>query len=246
MNAEPTVSPAAAGPGTAVAPGAAATVWTLIGVTLTRLRRGKALWIGLLFAALPIITAAIMASYRVTPTHDDAFFLILQLLLGLLVAMFVASSIGEEIEARTGTYLWSRPIARWAVLAGKLCALAPVVIALIVAAWYASILVWTSAGPTAISCLALVAGGAAACLVAAGISTLVPRHAMALTIGYLLVDNFVAAMPFSLRELAIAHQISALAGLADDAAIATPLIALAAIAGVWTAIGLRRIRRLEV
>ena len=78
------------------------------------------------------------------------------------------------------------------------------------------------------------------------ISTVVPRHAMALTIGYLLVDNFVAVMPASLRELALAHQIAALAGLADDAAIATPLIALAAIAGVWTAVGLYRIRRIEV
>jgi ABC-type transport system involved in multi-copper enzyme maturation permease subunit len=221
-------------------------VWTLIGVTWTRLRRGKALWIGVLFAALPIITAAIMASYHVAPTHDGGFFLVLQLLLALLVAMFVASSIGEEVEARTGTYLWSRPIARWAVLAGKLCALTPIVIALIVAAWVVAILIWTAAWPSAISCLALVIGGAAACLVAAGISTLVPRHAMALTIGYLLVDNFIAAMPFSLRELAIAHQISALAGQADDAAIATPVIALIAIAGVWTAIGLQRIRRLEV
>ncbi len=69
---------------------------------------------------------------------------------------------------------------------------------------------------------------------------------MALTIGYLLVDNFVGVMPFSLQELALAHQMSALAGLTDDAAIATPLIALAAIAGVWTAIGLYRIRRIEV
>jgi ABC-type transport system involved in multi-copper enzyme maturation permease subunit len=221
-------------------------VWTLIGVTLTRLGRGKALWIGVMFAALPVITAAILASYHVAPTHDDAFFLVLQLLLGLLVAMFVASSIGEEIEARTGTYLWSRPIARWAVLAGKLCALTPIVVGLIVAAWSASIMVWTQAAPAAISYLALVVGGAAACLVAAGISTLVPRHAMALTIGYLLVDNFVAAMPFSLRELAVAHQISALAGLTDDAGVVTPLIALVAIAGVWTAIGLRRIRSLEV
>jgi hypothetical protein len=39
---------------------------------------------------------------------------------------------------------------------------------------------------------------------------------------------------------------SALAGKADDAAIAAPLIALVAIGAVWAAIGLARIRRLEV
>lgn len=227
-------------------PGRWATIATLVGVTLTRLRRGKALWIGALFAALPVVTAAILRAYRVSADHPGPFFLIVQLLLGLLVAMFVASSIGEEIEARTGTYLWSRPIARWAVLAGKLLALTPIVAALVVAGWYAALAIWSPAGPTAVSCVALAAGAVATCLVSAGISTLVPRHAMALTIGYLLVDNFVAVMPFSLQELALAHQMSALAGLADDAAIVTPLIALAAIAAVWTAVGLYRIRRIEV
>jgi ABC-type transport system involved in multi-copper enzyme maturation permease subunit len=169
-----------------------------------------------------------------------------RLILALLSAMLVASSIGEDVEDRTGTYLWSRPIARWAVMVGKLCALAPIVIGFAVASWYATILVWTDAGPSAISCLGLAAGAATACVVAAGISTVVPRHAMALTIGYMLIDNFIAAWPFSLRELMIAHQTTALAGLSDDAAIATPLIALAAIAAVWAVVGLVRIRRLEV
>jgi ABC-type transport system involved in multi-copper enzyme maturation permease subunit len=217
----------------------------MVGVTLKRLGRGKALWIGVLVAGLPIVFAAIMHGLHVRPFANDMF-VVWRLILALLSAMFVASSIGEEVEDRTLTYLWSRPIARWAVPAGKLCALVPIVIALVVASWIAATRAWTEELPTLISCVGLAAGGLVACVIAAGISTLVPRHAMALTIGYLLVDNFLAAWPFSLRELTLAHQTSALAGLTDDAAVATPVIALAAIAGVWTAIGVARIRRLEV
>jgi ABC-type transport system involved in multi-copper enzyme maturation permease subunit len=246
MNAAPTGNSATAPRDAGAVPGNAATMWTLAGVTLARLGRGKALWIGVLLAALPIPFASFMRSYHVALSHDDAFFVIWRLLLALLSAMFVASSIGEEMENRTGTYLWSRPIARWTVLAGKLCALVPIVLALIVASWYASIEVWTAAGPAAVSCLALAVAGAAACIAAAGVATLVPKYAMALTIGYLLLDNFIAALPFSVRELTIAHQTSALAGLADDAAVATPLIGLVAIAGVWGVVGFLRIRRLEV
>jgi ABC-type transport system involved in multi-copper enzyme maturation permease subunit len=240
-----TASPATGRGGTGAVPAPLSTVWTLIGVTWARLRRGKALWIAVLVSAIPIAFAVVMHGLHVTPFHNEMF-LVWRLLLALLSAMFVASSIGEEVEDRTSTYLWSRPIARWAVVTGKLCALAPIVVVLVVASWYAATRAWTAAPPTSISCLALAAGGVVTCVIAAGISTVVPRHAMALTIGYLLVDNFIGAWPFSLRELTVAHQTSALAGLADDAAVATPLIAMIAIAGVWAAIGLLRIRRLEV
>src|SRR5262249_18729219 len=111
-------------------------VWTLAAITLKRLGRGKALWIGALSAALPPVFGIAFSATRLhahggTRAPDDLFSITVGLL-AMLPAMFVGSSIGEEIEERTSTYLWSRPIARWAVLAGKLCALTPIVIALIV------------------------------------------------------------------------------------------------------------------
>ena len=221
------------------------TVWTLAGITLTRLTRGKALWIGGLFAALPVIYATGVHSRHIAPAPDDLF-KISQLLLALLPAMYVGASIGEEIEDRTSTYLWSRPISRGAVLAGKLCALVPIVIALIVGGWFAGILIWTGAAPSATSCVALAAGSIATSLVAAGIATVVPKHGMALTIGYLLVDLFIGALPFSLSALSITNQANVLANLGSSPReIATPLIAMAVIAGLWGAIGVGRIRRLE-
>ncbi|HEX2686450.1 MAG TPA: ABC transporter permease [Kofleriaceae bacterium] len=226
-------------------PSTLSTVLALAGITITRLGRGKALWIGVLIAALPVAYAIGVHARHVSPHPDDAFTFSL-LVLGLLPAMFVGASIGEEIEDRTSTYLWSRPIARWAVLAGKLCALAPIVIGLLVGGWVAAIWVWTQAAPSLTSCLALAAGCVAGSLIAAGIASVVPKHGMALTIGYMLVDAFIGALPFSLSELSISHQTRVLANLFDaQPALATPLIAMTAVAGGWSVIGFLRIRRLE-
>jgi ABC-type transport system involved in multi-copper enzyme maturation permease subunit len=221
------------------------TLWTLAGVTLRRLVRGKALWIGVLLAALPSIYAVIVRGRHAAASPDDLFKLSM-LLLALLPAMFVGASVGEEFEDRTTTYLWSRPIARWAVLAGKLCVLAPIVIALLVAGWTAGIVIWTKDAPSLTSCLALIAGGLATSLIAAAIATVVPKHGMAFTIGYLLVDAFIGALPFSLNTLSITHQTDVLANLGGPPLmIAAPLIAMAVVSGLWGVVGLLRIRRIE-
>jgi ABC-type transport system involved in multi-copper enzyme maturation permease subunit len=166
--------------------------------------------------------------------------------LALLPAMFVAASIGEELEQRTSTYLWSRPIARWAVLAGKLCALAPIVTALTVASWFVAAWIGSGAAPPVPSSIALAVGSIAVCLVAAGIAVVVPRYGMALTIGYALVDIVIGVLPFSLSELSITHQVRALAHLTvGPSPIAAPVIAMAVVSGVWSVIGFVRITRLE-
>jgi len=227
-------------------PSTRAMIWTLAGVTLKRLGRGMALWISALFAALPLIYAVIAHAGR-SEFHPSLQFGFSTLPLALLPAMLVGASIGEEIEARTATYLWSRPIARWAVLAGKLVALTPIVAVLVVASWLAAAWIATEQLPTLASSIALAAGAIASSLVVAGIAVVVPKHGTALTIGYMLVDLFVSAIPFSLQELSIIHQVRLIAGMADDPqAFVAPAIAIVAIAGVWTAIGLVRLRRLEV
>jgi hypothetical protein len=99
--------------------------------------------------------------------------------------------------------------------------------------------------PSAASWGALVAGCVAISLVAAAIAVVVPKHGMALTIGYLLLDNFFGVLPLSLAELSLTHHAHELAQLGEPGVV-KPAIALIAIAGVWTAIGLARIRRLEV
>lgn len=238
-------------PITAARPGAdrqvpptSAMIRTLVGVTLKRLTRGKALWIAALLAALPVGFAAVLAA-RGRPASPSELFAPSLLLFAVLPALLVGASVGEDIEDRTSTYLWSRPIARWAVLAGKLIALTPIVAALIAGGWAIASALAGSAPPVA-AILGVAAGAVATSLVVAGIAVVVPRHGMALTIAYMLVDLFVGELPASAQQLAVTYHTRVLAGLQGPPAIAAPLIGLAVIAGIWTAIGLRRIRRIEV
>lgn len=222
------------------------TVWTLGAITLKRLGRGKTLWIGVGLAMLPVIYAVVMQAVRVHASPGDIFAVEI-LLLAILPALFVAASLGEELETRTSAYLWSRPIARWALLAGKLCALAPIVVVLMVAGWWIAIEVAVHTMPTAASLVGITAAAVATSLVTAGIATVVPRFAMVLSIGYLLLDLFIGALPFSIDALSITYQARAMAGLSSgDPAFASPAIAMLVVTGIWTAIGLLRIRRLEV
>jgi len=226
-------------------PGSPSTVWTLAGARRKRLGRGKALWIAVLFAALPVVYASIVRSRHMSDSASDLFN-VSTLLLAIVPAMFISSSIGEEIEERTSTYLWSRPIARWAVLVGKLVALVPIVIALVVGGWYAGLRTEQASAPLVSSCLALAVGCVAASLIAAGIATVVPKHGMSLTIGYMLVDVFIGALPFSLRELSITHQTGVIARLGSELPpTSSAMIAMAIVAGIWGVVAFVRIQRLE-
>jgi len=223
--------------------------WTIASLTLTRLVRGRALWVSAMIAALPIAFAYVLST-RDRP--DDStivdVFAFEQLVLAVLPALFVASSIGEEIEDRTTTYLWSRPIPRWAVLAGKLLALLPIICVLSVASWFAASIAGAFAPPSAASCLALVLGGVGLSLVAAAIATLVPKYAMALTICYMLFfDLPLGVMPASIKQLSITHHVRMIAdvvSIAEDS-VATGVTGIATISLVWFVVGLWRIRRLE-
>ncbi len=217
-------------------------IWTMAGVTWARLRRGRALWIGLVIAALPVVFAYLWAA-RGRSTDDTALMIATTPILVLLPPLFVASSIGEELESRTSTYLWSRPIARWAIIAGKLGALAPLAIALALAGWTLAHMVGPHAAPSAVSCLAIGLGCAVVAIAAAAIALVAPRHGMALAITYLLVDSFIGAWPFSLAQVSVTHQVRALAG---GDGLAAPALALIAIGAIWALIGLARVRRLEV
>jgi hypothetical protein len=69
---------------------------------------------------------------------------------------------------------------------------------------------------------------------------------MALSIIYLVVvDPTMGAIPASIRDISVTKQVWLLSGLEGTNGIVTPAITLLAIAAVWLAIGLARIRRLE-
>lgn len=204
-------------------------------ITLVRLMRGRAVWASAVIALVPAAFSS-MAKGQL-----DQLLLYAQMVLAILPAMFVASSLADELEDRTATYLWSRPLPRGAVLAGKLLALVPVVVALGLISWMVSA---TAGGVvvTASSLVGLAVGAVTASLLAAALAMLAPRQGMALTIFYLLfVDLPIGELPQSLRVLSISYQTRVVCG-GDMGAIAT-LLVIAAIAG---GVALWRMRRLEV
>lgn len=215
---------------------------TLMGVTLRRFERGRAVWVLAVIALLPALMAALLAGRVGAVTAISTLELIV---MALLPSVLVASSIGEEIEDRTTTYLWSRPIARWAVIAGKLLALTPIAVLLVCLGWEAAAHIATTESIPFRHTVAYGAGTVAISLIAAGIALLVPRQGMALSIAYLvIVDLIIGEIPASLQNISVSHQVRVLRDVSETHLV-QPAITLAVIAAVWLAIGLLRLRRLE-
>jgi ABC-type transport system involved in multi-copper enzyme maturation permease subunit len=222
------------------APGTGAVLTTLVGVTWRRLFRGRALWVSVLIALLPAGLAAALAKQHATLEPIEV---VQYLVMCLLPPMFVASSLGEEIEDRTTTYLWSRPIARWTIVVGKLIALAPIAMVLVVVGWFLAVQVKNGAPPPAISLVAFGAGALAIAAMSAGLATLVPRHGMALSIVYLVIfDLALGAIPASIQNISITRQVRLIGTNTDLVQAALTMVAIAC---GWLAVAMRRIRRLE-
>lgn len=224
-------------------PSTVSVLLTLVRVTLRRFMRGRALWVVLVIALLPTLVAVAHAGRS---NAVDAIAIVELVVMALLPAVFVASAIGEEIEDRTTTYLWSRPIARWTFVLGKLLALAPIAAALVAGGWLLAGNIAAGSSPPLQSTLAFAAGGIAVSAVAAGVALLVPKHGMALSIIYLVVfDTVIGGIPASLQTISVTRQVRLLADIEHAPSLAEPAIALAVIAAVWLAVGLVRLRRLE-
>ena len=218
-------------------------VLVLARLTLVRAMRGRAVWVSAAIAGFPILFAFIARDHG--PGLDDQILLFEQFLLAIIPAMFVASSLGEEIEDRTTTYLWSRPLRRGAVLAGKLVALVPVAIALTVGAWAAAVGLGDGT-LTLRSAVGVGVSAAAISVIAAGLALLVPKHGMALTICYLLFfDLPIGALPASLRALSVSFHTRVICGYAPDGSLQTTIGELGVIVLIWGAIATWRMRRLE-
>lgn len=234
-------------------PSAMSTTLSIAYVTWLKILRRRGLWVGMLIALLPVLYAGAMTGLirsgdRTEPIGvGNDIFPIEMLVLALLAPMFVSSAIGEEVEDRTTTYLWSRPIARWSVLAGKLLTLVPVIIVIVAASWSVAGWIAWNALPPAQTYVALAVCALSMSLVAAGIATLSPKHGMALSIVYLLFFDFpLGILPQTLREMSVGHQVRTLSGqYPGESGVLSAVIGLAAISLVWTVVAALRVRRLE-
>jgi ABC-2 family transporter len=221
-------------------------VLAIAALTLRRVSRGRTLWVAAIIAAVPVVFGIVLRSQGPRKDMADDLLAFQLLVLAVLPPMFIASSIGEEIEDRTITYLWSRPIARWAVVIGKLLALAPIAMLLVVASWHLAGALGLESMPPARTHAALAAAAVAVSAIATGIAVLVPRHGMALTIGYMLFDFWIGIMPASIRNLSVLHHVTSISFPPPEGTdVPAAAIWLAVIAAGWLRLGLWRIRRLE-
>ncbi len=222
----------------------------LAALALVRAARGKALWIALALALLPVI----VVSVRVGLDHDRAdvwraAFELSLLTLPIVPAILIGPSLADELEDRTSAYLWSRALPRWSIVVGKLVGLAPVAAVCLTVGLATSWLVAGGPGAVAVADAgrglgALAAAGVAASAVVAAIATLVPRHAVATAVVWLLfVDAPVGALPIALQHGSIGFGARAVAGFGPDAV--TGALTLVAVTALAVALAVRRIARME-
>jgi ABC-type transport system involved in multi-copper enzyme maturation permease subunit len=213
-----------------------------------RLWRGKSYWISVILATAPVVVALMPGT--ASEQWRQALELAIQIV-PLSAAIHLAHAVAEEMESATVTYLWSRPIARSALLVGKLVAALPLVLGVAVlpvaASWAITHLDALAGGAEALA-MALAAttlGGITAAMVATGIGALFPRHAFVVALAYLLfLDKILGVIP-NVGPVSIMHHMRALAGLPADVSRPAATIALLVLALLWLGIGIGRLRTLE-
>jgi ABC-type transport system involved in multi-copper enzyme maturation permease subunit len=219
-------------------------------VTLTRTLRGSAVWVALALAALPLLWAPALRMEAVADYRDVLVYW--ALLLVILPPVLLAPAISEEIEERTTSYLWSRPIPRWSIVVGKMIALVPILwlaLGLAALAPFLAFVPGAGAHPEVVARLVamVLLGTLGAAAITVGLTTIVPRHGTIVAIAYLLfVDSSLSAIGLAVSRVSVLYNAIELAGLrAAPAPVMTPLLWLLGWIAAWMALAVWRIRRLE-
>jgi ABC-type transport system involved in multi-copper enzyme maturation permease subunit len=225
-------------------------------VVFLRCLRGRAIWIGLAFSSVPALLALVLTGLgrgdHGAGVWREVFTYSLSLL-AIVPPLLVAGSIGDDLDDRTATYLWSRPLPRWSLVTGTLLAMAPLALAILSVGVSAGFAVsFGAAAGSEIGALgrglaALGLGVLAVSAASAALATVSPRFATALAVVYVLfLDLPMSLLPVSLREISIGYQVSQVAAIQQyPAGLAGALAALAGIIGAWLVIALWRIGRVE-
>lgn len=224
-------------------------VAAMAALTWKRTLRSRTLRISAILTMLPA-AVGVALSYS-SMDHAELWSALLRtqlVLMAVLCPIYAAASLGDEIESGTLTYLWSRPLPRWTIAAGKLVALTPIVAIMLVVSGALAMGVATRAAPPLAGLLALILGAATLSVAATGIAMLVPRHSMVVPMAFMLfVDLPMGELPLALAQLSMTHHLRVLGDGTAAAAGATgsALVWLLGLTSVWAAIGLWRLRRFE-
>jgi ABC-type transport system involved in multi-copper enzyme maturation permease subunit len=213
-------------------------------LTLKRITRGKLIWISLAIAMLPMLFAATLSIGHHGNVLEPAFGMEL-FAVAIIPPLFCAPAIAEELEDRTASYLWSRPIPRWVLLAGKLLALAPFAMLCVTGSWLLTGFVGLGHAPPTDTIVAVATGSFGVGVTAAGIASLAPKRGMALAIIYILIiDLPIGQIPASLAWLSVTHAATTIAGF-ETASMTKGVLAMCVLCAIWLTVAFWRLRRIE-
>jgi ABC-type transport system involved in multi-copper enzyme maturation permease subunit len=229
-----------------------AAVLAIARLSTRRLTRTKSLWIALALACAPVAAATLLKQAG-EPNEWDELFALLTAVLAVIAPLCITSSVSEEIEDRTFTFLWSRPIPRWAILAGKVAGIFPILALIMLASFALMFLTYRGSFSTdpeifIRGCTGVLTGALLTSTAAAAFGVLIPKHAVGAGVFLLLaIDIPVGAIPFSLANLSVTYHMRAIAKVSvePESLLSAALWSLALIA-LWGGIGIWRVTRGEL
>ena len=223
-----------------------------------RLARGRARWFCAGAALLPVLlTLGLAAAGKFGGgLVDEVATLFFRLLVLGLPGFLAASAVADEMERRTFTFLFTRPVPRSAFVLGQLVTIFVVVAGLLSVAmaltwglsWLRS---FADAGGDLFHLLRLEAGVIIGTLVftafGLALGLLGRAHAFLIVVLYLLFDVGVGLVPFALRNLSLSWHVGNLAGLgsADAVSWTVSLAAVSCLTALALLLARVRVRQVE-
>ena len=194
-------------------------------LSVRRARRGREQWLALALLALAVAAALVTLAtgYGGISFFKDTLELFVRYLTPFVMALLASHAVAEEVQARTITYLFSRPIPRWTLPLGKylgsLCVATPLLCLALTLVYVIGLLGYP--GEIVAELPSLLRGLGAICLgvvlfgaVATAFGTLIVGHPFVVNLIFLLVTEVgVSLIPGWTKLASMTVHLRAVAGL---------------------------------
>ncbi len=216
-----------------------------------RLWRSRTIWMSAILFVAPVLLAGMTAARmrNADERWDRVAELALRSMVLLAPVVHLATALSDELEARTYTYLWSRPISRSSILLGKMLAVTPALVGLGLVSMAATWALCGAGHGLGAALLATGVGIVAASAFAVGIGALFPRHPLVVALGYVFFAEQILPEVPSVQRLTTLFHVTQIANVGDDRGLEgrlSALVTLAILSAIWLALALWRVRSTEL
>jgi hypothetical protein len=226
-------------------------------LTWLRARRGPMVWVTVGLLSLPLAMLWVEQTFwqnATTSSWETLMAFLLRFPLPVAAGLHLAPAIGEEIDDKTYTYLWSRPIPRQAILYGKILAVAPRLALAFFACCAVSWLIIFGGNAGAhvdelvLGAAAVTGAVCAASALSVGVGALFPKHPFVFVLAYVVGgDNLLSIIP-AVGKLSINYHAIGLALDGSQVGASSAIngaIGLVTLTAAWLAIGVWRVQASE-